>query len=74
MIVIVTLCICGDSGSDDGMIVTVIFPALSVCCFLLYISVLSIMYFCITYYIFLYYNLVMFKVVAVIITLGSFSD
>ena len=26
MIIILTLCICGGSGSDDGIIVTVIFP------------------------------------------------
>ena len=107
MIIILTLCIFGGNGSDDGIIVTVIFPhsvfvvvyyvflyhllqiyvlfflrisALLIMYFcikiwcLLCISVLSIMYFCIIYYVFLYYDLVMFKVVAVIITLGSFSD
>ena len=51
MTIIVTLCICGGSGSgDDGIIVSVLFPALYVRCCLLRISVLQflfIMYFCI---------------------------
>ena len=107
MIIILTLCICGGSGSDDEIIVTVIFPhsvfvvvyyvflyhllqiyvlfflrisalLITYFCIIIWclscISVLSIMYFCIINYVFLYYDLVMFKVVAVIITLGSFSD
>ena len=65
MIIILTLCICGGSGSDDGIIVTVIFPhsvfvvVYYVCLYhLLRISVLFFTYFCIIDYVFLYYNLV----------------
>ena len=66
MIIILTLCIFGGNGSDDGIIVTVIFPH-SVFVVVYYVFLYHLLqiyvlffftYFCIIDYVFLYYNLV----------------